>query len=85
MHVSVISSANGENGLTIPIIENDVIEGPKLFQVIVYDDYLDLLDERKRRKRNVVNPFDDSVNPTSYPCFRILIVDDDGKFRKRSF
>ena len=80
IHVSSVSSANGENGLTIPIIENDIVEGPRMFQVNVYDDVLALLDDRKRRKRSAVNPFDDSASPTSYPCIRILIVDDDGKY-----
>ena len=83
-HVSIpvdsYVSEHEEYGLTIPIVRDDKVEGPELFQVNLYElnDVFSRVDAKK--KRSATHPFDPR-NPAydSYPCVRILIVDDDGK------
>ena len=82
-HVSLRYGNNpgDEEGLIVPIIRDDNVEGLEVFQVNVYD----LIDPfqvvvalARRRKREGMHPLD--TGSQLYPCATILIVDDDGKF-----
>ena len=82
-HVSISLDPEyiAEYGITIPIVRDDKVEGPELFQINFYQLHDVFFAETPQRKRSATHPFDtrDPGDRDEYPCVRILIIDDDGK------
>ena len=65
-------------GFSIPIIRDNIVEGPELFQVNIYELVSPYVTNSWKR-RYAAHPHDPDPNPGELPCLHILILDDDGK------